>query len=225
MTFDLRNFEYRREKVDVKEVFPNFKKQDFIEFIERHFPPKNVSKNTRILQVAMGMKNGGYEYFLKNYGFWDDKYSAFSGHCHQITPILALVLSSLDFHASYLECRRVDPDTLKPIPPENENSEMKDEFCRLGRIPYCCLEVTVYGEVRYISGKHIDWINSEPKSLLTPECHRDATDLIRHQKEPTKSGMYLKVIQKEPFIWRKQVINKDSEPEFFMTFAHMKLEI
>lgn len=223
--FDLRNFEYRREKVDVKEVFPNFKKQDFNRFLERCFPQRNISKSTRILEVTLGMKNGGYEYFLKNYGFWDEKYPIFSGHCHQITPILALVLSGLDFHASYLECLRVDPETLKPIPPENENSDMKDEFCRLERIPYCCLEVNVYDEIRYISGKHIDWINGRFISLLTPQCHRDVIGLIRHQADSTKSGMYLKIVQKEPFIWCKQVCGKDHEPEFFMTFAHMKLEI
>lgn len=218
---NLENFNYRREVVNPKEIFPHFNVKDF----KRRFGKKSFSDpHQTILETALELWEGGYDDILKRYGF-HDSHKKFSGHCHQITPALGLVLLARGFKASYLECYMVNRETLQKIPPEQEpNPETREEFCSIGRIPYCCLEVEVAGEKLYLSGKHIKKVNGKPQALLTYKCYRPMIGVFPHQDAPFKSGIYLKPVQEEPLLWKKK--KKDEpQPEYFLAFAHMTLTL
>lgn len=217
---DLKNFEYRKEKVNIKEIFPKF---DLGKLKSEFKYDLNGDPHQVVFDITLDLWNGGYDYILDNFGFYDKKYSKFSGHCHQITPALGAVLKALGFKVAYLEAYRLDPFTEEKMDPEMEESDMKEEFCGIGRIPYCCLEVEVEGEKFYLSGKHIKREDGEIKALLTPTCYRDFEGVIAHQSDNSKSAIYLETVVKEPFVWRKQTAF-DKEVEFFKTYAYMELE-
>lgn len=218
---DLKNFDYRREVVNVKEIFPKFD----LEKLKAEFG-YDIGKDPHqaIFDITLDLWNGGYDYILDNFGFYDDKFAKFSGHCHQITPALGAVLASLGFKVAYLEAYRLDPFTEEKMDPELEESDMKEEFCGIGRIPYCCLEVEIEGEKFYISSKHIKRANSIPKASLTPTCYREMIGVFAHQNDLSKSGIYLETVVAEPFVWRKQT-GFDKEVEFFKTYCYMQIEI
>lgn len=218
---DLENFEYRRERVKASEIFPKIDVSD----LRKKYPKKDLSNPHQVIfDTCLEMWDGGYDYILNNYGFHEKGFEKFSGHCHQITPALGIVLLSLGFpKVGYLECFRVDPKTLEKVPPEEEpNPEMREEFCSIGRIPYCCLEIEINGELFYTTGKHLKRVEGKPTALLTPVCYREMVGIFAHQDDSSKSGVYLEIVQKDPVVWRKQT-PRDPEPEFFKTFVHMDL--
>ena len=181
----------------------------------------------------------GYESALQENGFWEEENQAFSGHCHQCTPALGLALNTLGFRVSYLEGFRVEERIVvsgKPerVSPEEEaNRVMRGQFCAIGRIPYCCLEVSVKNEPFYISGKHIkpDQLG-RPSALLTPVCYRNLAGAFCHPLNRGKSGIYLdNIIPAENskgtdfskmIVWRKQT-EKDTMPEYFASYLRMNL--
>jgi len=228
---ELKNHSYRKLDVNLKDIFPRLK----IENIQNLFsglPTSNLHQT--ILYVTTYMHNYSYSSILSKYGFHDQEHPKFSGHCHQITPALGLILKILDFDVSYLECYRIRehfPDTgiIEKVPPQEEpNPEVKEEFCRIDRIPYCCLEVLIDKKPYYISGKHIKEIGHKTLALLKPDCYIPFTGVFPHQDDPTKSGIYLRTfnVKRNPnqIVWTKQT-SKDHSPEFFATFLRMKLEI
>ncbi len=230
---DLADFTPREVDIIPQDVFPNFNQK---ELLDSSFVPQNdrVKKllhgksedlHQLILDTALAMWDGGYDFMINKFGFYQPgEYQKFKGHCHQITPALGVVLKSLGFsRVVYLECFRVDPKTGEKIDPKEEpDPQMRDEFCGIGRIPYCCLGVEVGGEMFYLTGKHIKpGDNGQPKVILTPDCYRDFVGVLRHPKDSSKSGIYLKVVKEEPFTWQKQVDGKDGSSEFFQAYVKM----
>ncbi|MBI2583233.1 MAG: hypothetical protein HYW25_01075 [Candidatus Aenigmarchaeota archaeon] len=234
---ELMNFEYREIILPLQEIFPQIN----IEKIKRQFLPlKYYNPYKTIFAVACELWNGGYQSIFTSSGFYDTKFEVFSGHCHQCTPALGLVLKALGFErVSYLECFRVRehfPKTgiIEQVPPTEEpNQEVREEFCSIGRIPYCCLEVVIDGQPHYLTGKHFKSQSSGAIALLTPVCYRDFVGVFRHQDDPSKSGIYLKPIVPENnpdeidfsrrIVWMKQTA-KDPAPEYFATFLRMHLQ-
>lgn len=220
---ELMNFDYHEINLDLKDIFP---KINVAEIKQEFYHLKDDNPHQTILNVAKELWTNGYDSILKKYGFWDEKYQKFSGHCHQCTPVLGIVLKSLGFQVSYLECFRIRDDFLetgkieKVSPEEEPNPERKDEFCGIGRIPYCCLEVDIEGKKFYLTGKHIKPINGEIKALLTPVCYRDFTGVFPHQSDKNKSGIYLKTFNSDRIIWMKQT-EKDPQPELFITYLKL----
>ncbi|MBI3627135.1 MAG: hypothetical protein HY220_00060 [Candidatus Sungbacteria bacterium] len=231
---DLKNFTYRNEVVTPREIFPDFNKTEFVEKFSRT-PNRNLHQE--VFNTALELwADDGYPEIIKKCSF-HDQYKVFTGHCHQITPALGLVLKvrGID-HVAYLECYRVRPRTSSAqgssepqwqrVPPEEEPDEFnRNEFIAIGRIPYCCLEIKINDELLYLTGKHLRPINRIPNALLTPDCYRDMVGVFPHQLDHTKSGIYIKPIITEPFTWQKQTANKDPFPEFFRTYLYMTLEI
>jgi hypothetical protein len=222
---DLTNFKYREEKVKISEIFPQFS----LKVLQKKFP-KKIFKNPHevIFQTTLSLWGGGYDFILDNFGFHDRAYAKFSGHCHQITPALGLVLLHFGFKVAYLECARVDLKTGEMISPEEEKSEMKEEFCSIGRIPYCCLEVKIKGEKFYLTGKHLTLQGGVAQALLTPDCYQEMIGVFSHQFNNKKSGIYLKQVKETPFIWIKQKQDLKTgkpieEKEYFKTFVYMEL--
>ncbi len=233
---ELQNHTYREMNVSLEELFP---KLDKVKVYRATHAWKQTNPHETIFHAAREMWNGGYEKILNENGFWDTKYSSFSGHCHQCTPELGLVFRSLGFDTvSYLECYRIRehfPETgiIEKIPPEEEpNPLMKDEFCGIGRIPYCCLEVEANGEKFYLTGKHVKPEGEKTNALLSPACYRNMIGVFAHPDDVGKSGIYLQPItpkqnpNNEDFskriVWKKQT-KKDPEPEYFATYLRMKL--
>lgn len=217
---DLKDFKYRKEKIAIKEIFPEFD----LEKLKKEFSYEIRSNpHQTILDIALDLWNGGYDFILDNFSFHDKKFQKFTGHCHQITPALGAVLASLGFKTAYLEAYRLDPFTEEMMDPNLEESEMKEEFCSIGRIPYCCLEVEIDGKKYFISGKHIKRVDGEIKVLLTPTCYQDFEGVLAHPKDQSKSGIYLDTVVAEPFTWRKQTAY-EKQVEFFKTYAHMQLQ-
>jgi|SRR3989344_317698 len=233
---NLREFDYREETVSLKEIFPGLIDINSNNFYQNFRERSNFDdRHAEILNNTKQLWNYGYKQILDRFGFHEPGYEKFAEHCHQITPALGAVLLVNGFNVAYLEAYRADPATGEKIDPKEEKSEMREEFCGIGRIPYCCLEVDINGEKYYISGKHLKEINGATKALLTPDCYRDMVGVFPHQNDPSKSGIYLAqtmdfpgVENGKPFVWKKQKMNmrtgKPAEPEeFFKTFAHMRL--
>ncbi|MDO8460383.1 MAG: hypothetical protein Q7S74_04700 [Nanoarchaeota archaeon] len=232
---ELRDFNYRRIYVNLEEIFP---KLNLEKVRKRFFSLESDNPHQTIFNVARELWNGGYEAILNEYGFWDKKYSNFSGHCHQCTPALGLALKSLGFIVDYLECRRVNEDYLesgiiKPVSPmEEPNPQMKKEFCGIGRIPYCCLEVKIGQDNFHLTGKHLKPKGEGAIALLTPACYRDFVGVFRHQDNNNKSGIYLDSVvpASNPnrldlgrmVVWKKQT-ERDPKPELFATYLRMGL--
>lgn len=233
---ELTDFNYREVEVDLKSLFPRL---DIVDVSNRFKHLESDNPHETILAVIKDLWNGGYDYVLENHGFWDKGYSKFSGHCHQCTPILGLVLRALGFEdVSYLECYRIyehfiRTGDLEQVPPEEEpNPEMIGGFKKINRIPYCCLEVSIAGKSYYISGKHVKPKEEKMLALLTPGCYEDFSCIMPHQEDKNKSGIYLKVVipHNNPgnknfyrqVVWNKQTF-KDVGPEYFAAFLRMKL--
>ncbi len=226
------NFTYRTETTPLRDLFPRFDAED----ARRRFSSlKAKDPHQTVLNVIQTMWEGGYDYMLDTYGFWDIPHSKFSGHCHQITPALAIPLNVLGFeHVAYLECYRIHKEKFeqglaeKVDPYDEPNPEVRDEFCSIGRIPYCCLEVKIGDELYYFSGKHVKLDGEVLKPVLTPACHTEFVGILRHPQDPSKSGIYLRTTvskdQPDRVIWYKQG-SQDPEPELFATFLRMRLGI
>jgi len=232
---ELMNFSYRELNVNWKDLFPriNFDlvRTDFTRF-------QNSNPHQTIFDVAKELWDGKYESVLKENGFWDTDYPTFGGHCHQCTPVLGLALSSLGFEVAYLECQRIESDfessgLINKVDPRNEsNDAMRDQFCKIGRIPYCCLEVTIDGEKFYLTGKHLKPEGKRAKALLSPSCYIDFVGTFAHQADASKSGIYLRTVRpkvnphnvdfSKQVVWTKQT-ERDLEPEYFATFLRMNL--
>lgn len=221
---NLLDFSYRKESVNAKEIFPNL---DVRDLKEKFGGDPHDDPHKELLDTALNLWDSGYDYIIKNYGF-HDQYKTFTSHCHQITPALGLILKLRGFEkAHYLECYRVqktDTGFKKVDPSEESNSEARDEFISIQRIPYCCLQVEINREKFYLTGKHIKRIDGEPKAFLSPVCYREMTGVFAHQDNPTKSGIYLETVKPEPLIWMKQT-TKDPEPEYFQCYLDMALEL
>lgn len=232
---ELTNLTYREIDVSLESLFPRLNRQN-AEIIARQYDGGN--KHQTVLNLASGLLDGGYGLILDKNGFWDEQYPTFSGHCHQITPVLGLMLKSLDFDVSYLECFRVrdhfmQTGRVEQVPPiEESNEKTRDEFCGIGRIPYCCLEVVIDGQPFYISGKHIKVDESKNvEALLTPECYREFVGVFPHQRDNSKSGIYLRTLTPKgnpddvdfssEVVWMKQT--REPSPELFKAFLRMKL--
>jgi len=226
MFAEFLDFRYRHIDVPLRKFFPNLNiekiRQQFFRF-------KSADPHQTIYAVSRELWNGGYDNILAEHGFWDKAYAKFSGHCHQCTPILGLVLTVLGFDVSYLECFRIrehylQTKKIEQVPPAEEpNPSMKDDFCGIKRIPYCCLEVMVDGKPYYITGKHLKPQYEGAVTLLSPACYRDFVGVFRHQDNPSKSGIYLRPVSNgEQVVWMKQTA-KDPAPELFATFLRMKL--
>ncbi|HLD04928.1 MAG TPA: hypothetical protein VJG90_04375 [Candidatus Nanoarchaeia archaeon] len=230
---DLMNFYYRTETMPFRELFHRFDPED----ARCHFSHLAADNpHQTVLNVIRHMWEGGYDYVLDTYGFWDTHHVAFSGHCHQMTPVLAIPLVALGFKdVAYLECYRISKEKFeqkelveKIDPREEPNPDMRDEFCSIGRIPYCCLELRIGDHLYYLSGKHVKLDGDVLKPILTPDCHAEFTGVLRHPQDSTKSGIYLRTTppkgQPDRVIWYKQG-PKDIEAELFATFLRMKLEL
>lgn len=233
---EFREFRYREINTPLAQLFPRLNTQKIGQILG-HLKSENPHQT--IFNVARELWNGGYDQILKDNGFWDTKYSTFSGHCHQCTPVLGLALRVLGFaDVSYLECYRIrehflQTGMIEQVPPQEEpNPEMKEEFCGIGRIPYCCLEVRVGNELFYLTGKHLRPDGEKTESLLSTVCYRSMTGVFAHPDDPTKSGIYLhKIIPTvnpsgidftRRIVWMKQT-KRDPAPEYFATFLRMKL--
>ncbi len=135
---ELMDFVPREVNVQLRDIFPGL---DIDRVRKRFGHLKSEDPHQTIFNVARELWNEGYSDILRDEGFWDERYPDFTGHCHQCTPELGLVLKSLGFDVSYLECRRVDESInqgmVNPVSPEEEpNPQMRDQFCEIGRIPY-----------------------------------------------------------------------------------------
>lgn len=233
----LRDFEYEEETLDLKEIFPDLNKTD----LNKRYHYRGVYRLPHVLLEDLTLKlwePNGYQEIIRRYGF-HDQYKKFEGHCHQITPALGMVLKATGFaHVAYLEGFRVDPGTGEKVPPEEEKSEMREEFCGIGRIPYCCLEVGINGEIFYLSGKHLKQSGDHPVALLTPDCYRNVVPgSIPHQANRKKSVIYLALVadfpgveEGKPFVWMKQKLdlttNKPAESkEYFRTYKKFILTL
>ena len=229
---ELKNFRSRELKVSIPDIFPGFDLPDarakFGQTIYKDYPrdPHQI-----ILDEALGLWNKGYEHIIEQYGF-HDQYKKFAGHCHQMTPALGVVLLLQGFEGiTYLECFRADLKTGEKIDPIFEpNPEMREEFCGIERIPYCCLEVSIDDQLFYLSPKHIIEKDQVVSALLTPDCYQEMVGVFPHQLDKTKSGIYLAQVPDlpwikggEPFVWRKQ--KPGEEPELFRAYLRMPLTL
>lgn len=232
---ELMNFDYREIELDLKDLFPEIDLED----VKKSFSSLvSDDPHQTVFNIAEELWNGGYSEVLEKHSFWDGRYKRFTGHCHQCTPILGLVLKALGFKTSYLECFRIkesflETGKIEKISPEEEpNPEMKSEFLRIQRIPYCCLEVEINGEKFYLTGKHLKPVDGITKALLSPSCYREFIGVFPHQSDKTKSGIYLKKVKPKEnpgsldfdrqIIWTKQT-ERDPSPEVFVTFLRMNL--
>lgn len=233
---ELKDHSFRETSIPVEKLFPTLNK---VAVYRATHAWKHTNPHETVFNTAREMWNGGYEKILNENGFWDTKYSSFSGHCHQCTPELGLVLRSLGFeNVSYLECYRIRehfPETgkIEMVPPQEEpNPIMKEEFCGIGRIPYCCLEVEIDGEKFYLTGKHLKPEGEKTNALLSPVCYHSMIGVFAHPQDETKSGIYLQPVtpKQNPenidfakrIVWKKQT-SRDPEPEYFATYLRMKL--
>ncbi len=225
---ELLNFSYRELSVSLQDIFPKLN-LDAVRSQFNHLKGKDPHRT--VYNVSRELWNGGYASILENYGFWDEKYSTFSGHCHQCTPVLGLVLKTLGFDVSFLECFRIresflQTGVIEQVPPSEEpNPDVREEFCGINRIPYCCLEVLIDGQPYYLTGKHLKPSGDGAVALLTPVCYRDFVGVFHHPSDYSKSGIYLGPVSKEGdgrVVWLKQT-EKDVVPELFATFLRMKL--
>ena len=188
------NLKPRETVIRLEALFPQL---DVSATFHRFAPFREEDKHQTVFNITRELANGGYAWVLKKNGFYNPKHPEFSGHCHQCTPALGLVLSLLKYRVSYLECYRIrehftETGQIEIVPPQEESNEaVREEFCSIGRIPYCCLEVMIDGEPRYVSGKHIRTEGDSTLALLTPECYREFSGVFPHQDVSTKSGIYL----------------------------------
>lgn len=235
LSVELKKFDYREVEVSFNDLFPNF---DLVGVRDMFSKLKDANPHKTVYNVMKVLASGGYRVVLEEQGFWDSKFTSYSGHCHQSTPILGLVLYALGFEVSYLECFRIRDHffrtgVIDKVPSSEEtNPEMKPEFISINRIPYCCLEIMIKGVPYYISGKHLALKEESAVALLTPICYRDYVGVFRHQNSGLKSGIYLNNVIPENnlsksnfsrrIVWIKQTF-KDEEPELFCTFLRMKL--
>ena len=206
---------------------------------------KTGEEHQTVLNVALAMwGDRGYNTLLDKHKFWEGGSEKFTGHCHQCTPVLGVVLRALGFQdVSYLECFRIRehfPQTgkIEKVPPSEETDERnKKEFERIGRIPYCCLEVVIHNQPFYITGKHIrPEADSSPRALLTPVCYRENIGVFTHQDDKRKSGIYLTPVIPARYpvgidftrriVWQKQTFDNAAQgyiPELFATYLRMKI--
>ncbi|HLD15816.1 MAG TPA: hypothetical protein VJB94_04540 [Candidatus Nanoarchaeia archaeon] len=237
---ELMNHEYRKIEMPLEDIFPKLHKVSREDIKENFSKLKTNNPHETIFNVATELWDHYYSSILECDGFYDKKYSQFSGRCHQCTPVLGLVLNCLGFNVSYLECFRIKEHfsktgKIEKVSPEEEpNPEMKAEFCSINRIPYCCLEVNIEGKNYYMTGKHLRPNKSGEKieALLTPECYIPFEGTFHHQLNNSKSGIYLQTVipDKNPdsinfserIVWKKQTFN-DKNPELFATFLRMHL--
>lgn len=242
------NITYHELTLNWNDIFPQVN-ADVVQNEFAHLICEN--DHDTVFNVAKELWNGGYEWIFKNCGFWDPAFGVFSGHCHQCTPALGLVLHVFGFSVSYLECHRIrahviETGILEQVPPKEETDPaMLKEFCAINRIPYCCLEVIIDNRTFFITGKHLKPETNFPnktgittsgknaKALLMPVCYSDLTGVFCHQDDSLKSGIYLQqVIPKQNpnnIDWNKQVVwmkqtPKDLSPEFFVTFLRMNFK-
>lgn len=228
------NFSYREIDVSPNDLFPRIDlakvRRDFSRLVRDN-------PHETILNVARELWNGGYETILREDGFWDTDYPVFGGHCHQCTPSLGVVLHALGFKAAYLECQRIrehfeKTGLIEKVDPKEEQSQMNEQFCKIERIPYCCLEVTVNGGKYYLTGKHLRSDGDKTKVLLAPLCYTGFVGVLHHPDDVRKSGIYLRTVKPEKnpqsvnfsrqVVWTKQTSN-DPNPEYFATFLRMNL--
>ncbi len=219
----------RRILINLERLFPQLNRSAVLHRFESFL---DENPHQTVLDVAVDLWNGSYDWLLETQGFYDSKYEKFSGHCHQCTPTLGLVLKILGFdQVNYLECYRIHKNfgingmAQIVLPEEEPNTDARDEFCSIGRIPYCCLEVKIGDESFYLTGKHIKSVDGTPKALLTPVCYRDFIGVFSHQNNKTKSGIYLALAEPNKsgaVVWTKQT-EKDLQPELFYTYLTMEL--
>jgi hypothetical protein len=230
---ELKNFSYREIAISPQDLFPRVDieklRAEYQKFV-RNDP------HLTLFTLARELWHGGYEQVMRECGFWEQD-SVFNGSCHQCTPILGLVLHSLGFQVAYLECFRIHEEPffttghIERVDPEEETSQLREEFIKLGRIPYCFLEVTIDDVPYYLTGKHLKPEGNGAVALLTPVCYRPFTGVFHHQDDPSRSGIYIKTVLPEEHIttilarrvvWMKQT-QKDPAPELFATFLRMDI--
>jgi len=233
---DLLNLSFRERPTDFSEIFPRLNRHNVGKLVAEHF---TTDRHKAVFEVARALWSGGYDTILHEQRFHQESYKEFSGHCHQCTPALGLALHALGFpRLAYLECYRIRehfPETgiIEQVPPDEElNPDVRKEFCDIGRIPYCCLEIFVEGKPFYLTGKHLRPHGDGARALLRPQCYQDIIGVFPHQDDPTKSGVYLQPVipAQNPkgidftrqVVWMKQT-ESDPAPEFFATFLRMPL--
>ncbi|HIH26031.1 hypothetical protein J4476_05230 [Candidatus Woesearchaeota archaeon] len=239
--FDLNteklNLEYRELQVNLKDIFPNLNfeniKKEFMKY-------KKDNPHEIVYNVAKELWNYGYISIMKENGFYEEEYKEFTGHCHQCTPIMGIVLKALGFEkVAYLEGYRIYESFLRngiieQVPPEDETDPGKvSEFVKIKRIPYCCLEVFIDGKAYYISPKHIKSKQGKTYALLTTSCYEDFTGFFAHQDDNKKSGIYIRPVEplkntqnidfKKRVVWPKQTFS-DPGAEYFATYLRMELK-
>lgn len=236
---ELRDFEYRQIDLSPKDILPKFDLDEFRKIIGPDL--KGVKRNPHlvVLDTTLKLWMEGYDQIIDKFGFWEKGFDQFSGHCHQISPVLGLALLVKGFdEITYREGYRMDLLTGNKFDPNLEpNPQMREEFCGIGRIPYCHTGVVI-GDKEYIfSGKHLKSESGRAQPLLTPVCYQQMEGVFIHPFDITKSGIYLekkfegdKILSpNREIIWMKQKVNQDgsaAEPaEFFKTFLDIRLRL
>ena len=157
------NLAQRTIEVELVEIFPNLDREEVhTQFSHLRF---NGYHHLTAAAVARELSRGGYEKLIQSQGFYDPDKNQYTGHCHQSTPMLGLVLIALGFtNVAYLEGFRIRDNfsqtgIIEMIPPQEEQDQSNRlEFIKIGRIPYCCLEIDIGGVKKYISAKHVQAI-------------------------------------------------------------------
>ena len=238
MNIEEEKLNLTRREIDVtfEDIFP---KLDRAAVLEKFKHLKREDPHETIFKAAKELWIGGYEWLLREQGFYSKSHPTFTGHCHQTTPALALVLKTLGFNdVAYLECYRIEKHfptsgIIKTVSPEEEpNPEVREEFQRIGRIPYCTLEVKIEGLPFYVTSKHLKPEGEGARALLSAACYKDFIGVFHHQENQKKSGIYLQTIMpvKNPdrkygkfVVWRKKT-SQDQLPELFATYLRMNLK-
>ena len=245
MSVSTEKLDFRVREIDVQfeQLFPRLDRKAVF---ERFKHLKSTNPHETIFNVVKELWKGernedtGYAWVLDHQGFHSKGYEKFTGHCHQTTPSLGLVLKVLGFdQVAYLECYRIRenfPKTgiVEMVPPEKEeNNKARKEFIEIGRIPYCTLEVKVDGKPFYVASKHIKAADGSAKALLAYPCYIPFVGVFKHQDNPKKSGIYVDTVipEKNPsernfskyVVWKKQT-GRDPSPELFATYLRMNLK-
>lgn len=231
---------YMERELPLRRYFPRYTQSAFLAAFGKGRTVRERNPHERLLVTAQELAEGGYERLLAEFGF-HDKYKTFSGHCHQMTPALGAVLLARGFRKTYhLECARMDNDTWEFIHPRHEEDPGKrPEFCRIGYIPYCALEVWINGKPYFLSPKHLGFERGEPAPRLAATSYKrlGKGEVVGHPDDASQSGIYFPKLHgnvwaavpfpmKHSFRWVKEPRpseGKVEEKETFVAFRRIQL--
>ena len=241
---DSKDLTVRAVDVPLSLLFPRLD----IEDVKRRFPISEAAEPDEAIAHALHLlwknKGEGFTELLQAYGFHEAENSTcYTGHCHVATPSLGLVLAANGFeNVAFLECFRIRPgpyfsdDRCVMVPPgEEPDAAKRDEFIRIGRIPYCCLEIEIgrqeggraVSQKRHVSAKHTRPGEKEGLiSLLDPRCHLSEPGAFPHPGDPSVSALYLTALigADKRVVWPKKGPEDDTS-ELFAEYLRMNLRL